>query len=195
MEPVASNLWRRQLPPHVKQSVAGLRLGAGQMDATLRIADAVFSAMAPPPVPAAPVAAIAAPQPQPHVQSQYDLDTSADEPALQVAAFRGRGGNWQPRGPPRGGYRGRGQPNRAHNQYRSQQQSAQPAQPRPAQAAQTPLTHIAQPPPNTGPRHPDNPPHNACHMHWKYGRSAQFCRSSLTCPWKHIIAPQPNKNQ
>ena len=206
IEGVVTSMWRKQLPPHVKQAVAGLKLGDGQLETTLRLADAVHSAMAPPVAAAAALTIATPPPPQQqivYVQQPYppDLDTSADAPALDVAAFRGRG---RPTG--RGaGYRGnqhnfgyrnyRGGQQRPQNYFRGtgQQRSFTRPANQPAAQPTTPLVHNSQPPPNTGPRHPDNPPTNCCHMHWKYGRSAQFCRASLTCPWYNIIAPPPPK--
>ena len=157
-EKIISSMWRKQLPDHVKAAVAGCRLGGGHLETTLRLADAVATAV--PSQSATPtVAAVAAPLPPvpvPPAPAIQELDTSADAPALQqVAAY-----------------------------------TPKPVQPRAQQPVQ-PLTHVSQPPPQRGPRHPDGPPPNSCHMHWKYGRSAQFCRAQLTCPWRHIIAPPP----
>ena len=202
VEGVISRMWRKQLPTHVKAAVAGLRLGDGQLDTTLRLADAVYASLAPPTATAAAVAAVT-PKPQTTAPAQpaqptpattNDLETSADTPALDVAAaFRGarqqRGrGTYRPqaRGQPRGRgqYQQFGQPRPAQYRYQFQtpyqtasrnQQYQQPYQPQTA---------------NTGPRHADEPPPNACQIHWTYGRSARSCRAPLTCPWKHVIAPQ-----
>ena len=191
MEGVVSALWRRQLPKDVRAAVAGMRLSATELNNTLRIADAVFSATrsATPQV----VAAVTT-QPAPEPASQpgpppQPLDTSADEPALQVAAYA-----YRPRGQPhRGAYRGGRQTFRGS--YRGQPQpQPQPQRFRPPAPRPQYQPHPYQQPaiqPTRGPRHPDNPPMSACNIHWKYGRSATSCRQPTTCPWKHVLA-QPN---
>ena len=102
---IVAGMWRSKLPFEVRQQVAGMSLeGETAMKATLDKADSVWLSLqrrnpAPAHAPAAPIAA-----------AQYDFDTSADEPALQVAAVgRGRGQTSRGR---------RGQPGSRPNQPR-----------------------------------------------------------------------------
>ena len=46
-----------------------------------------------------------------------------------------------------------------------------------------------------GPRHPDGPPDQCCKLHWKFGKSANFCVEPGTCPWKDIFTPKSKSNQ
>ena len=75
-----SGLWRRQLPPEVWQRIAGMNLvGTDNIRAVCQTADAVYETL----------------QLRGSGVAAYDpaMDTSADAPALQVAAAgRGRGG-------------------------------------------------------------------------------------------------------
>ena len=75
-----SGMWRDQLPTALRVQMASRKLvGADNMKDTLDTADSVYATMTRPGVPALPVAAVA------------NLDTSADEPALQqVAAVQNR---------------------------------------------------------------------------------------------------------
>ena len=76
----------------------------------------------------------------------------------EVAAVRGRGrGRNQRRAGQRGrGGQGRGQGRGAHQQQQGARQ-----------------------------RHPtDNPPEECCDQHYQYGKSAWYCTSRGTCPWR-----------
>ena len=94
---MVSGLWRKKLPQEVRQQVAGMSLvGKDNMKATLNKADSVYATLKR----GAAVAAV-------------DFDTSADEPALQVAAFKGKAANkkFQPRKAVAGGQaKDRGKP-------------------------------------------------------------------------------------
>ena len=170
MAGVISSLWRDQLPTEVKTAVANHSIvGKDVMKDTFELADSVFASLQPAPR-SKTVAAIArAPAPA-------ALNTSADEPALQmpVAAY-GRGGRGN-----RGTSRGRG----GGNWYqRGGAQAPRFQQQRPQQQQQ------GQPrvrPNKPEDRHPDGPPETACY--WQFGRQATFCRLPMTCPWKDIIA-------
>ena len=80
---VIYGMWKEKLPPEVRQNVAGMPfVGRLALDALMRKADSVYDNLAA----ARPVAAV----------YSADLDTSADEPALQVAAATSAGrGRWR----------------------------------------------------------------------------------------------------
>ena len=42
-------------------------------------------------------------------------------------------------------------------------------------------------------RHSDNPPENACGMHWKWGRQAYFCKDTANCPLANFVSTRPKK--
>ena len=44
-------------------------------------------------------------------------------------------------------------------------------------------------------RHTDNAPEGSCFNHVTYGKSAWFCLSPGTCPWKAYWVPRPNNNK
>ena len=46
-----------------------------------------------------------------------------------------------------------------------------------------------------GPRHPDNPPSNACGVHWKFGKGAWHCADRHNCPWRDFENPKPSHNR
>ena len=45
-----------------------------------------------------------------------------------------------------------------------------------------------------GQRHADNPPQDSCRQHWRFGKSAYYCRDtkSSPCPWKEYCTPPTN---
>ena len=49
-------------------------------------------------------------------------------------------------------------------------------------------------PTSRGPRHADNPPQDSCRQHWRFGKSAYYCRGteSSPCPWKEYCIPPFN---
>ena len=92
-------------------------------------------------------------------------------PALdQVAAFnQARGRGTANRGFRNGrGYRGRGNNNPQQNRQSY--------------------------PTSRGQRHADNPPQNSCRQHWRFGKTAYYCRGteSSPCPWKEYCTPPKN---
>ena len=169
---VIYGMWKGKLPQEVRQSIAGKSIvGTDNMRATLQTADASYDNLKRPAAGAAVAAYVQQPlqllhPPPPLPNSTYQpglpvpayynpaLDTSADTPALQVAAAaRGQ--------PYRGGRsRGRGAPSRGRGQ--TGQQRA---------------------PGDRGNPHPDGPPPSACNTHYKYGRGAFKCRKPDSCPW------------
>ena len=46
-----------------------------------------------------------------------------------------------------------------------------------------------------GPRHADNPPNNACDVHWKWGKAAWHCADRHSCPWRDFESPKPKHNR
>ena len=48
--------------------------------------------------------------------------------------------------------------------------------------------------PSWGPRHADNPPQSSCRQHWRFGKTAYYCRGtdSSPCPWKEYCIPPFN---
>ena len=44
---------------------------------------------------------------------------------------------------------------------------------------------------NRGPKHADGPPDTACFQHYKYGKSAYYCRRPKKCPWVSYIIDEP----
>ena len=164
-------LWLRQLPQIVRSAVAGRSLKS-DLEGVMKHADDVYASINAPGA-----RSIAA----------YDVDENEGE---EIAAIRGRGGRsgqrggygrgsqqqqqpqqQQSRGASRGGRarggrwnRGRGQPHQ--QQDRGQGQGGQGV-------------------------HPDGPPDNACKIHLLHGRSAYYCLSPSTCPWKDITSPRP----
>ena len=46
-----------------------------------------------------------------------------------------------------------------------------------------------------GPRHADNPPGQACDVHWTHGKSAWFCADRHNCPWRDYESPRPKDNR
>ena len=91
---LASAMWRKKLPSEVQRQVASLSLqGEASMKATLNVADSVYMTLQQRGA-GARVAAVA-------VHDPYAFDTSADEPALQVAAVAtGRNGRFGQKKPP-----------------------------------------------------------------------------------------------
>ena len=54
-------------------------------------------------------------------------------------------------------------------------------------------TGNGQPPPNKGPRHPDNPPKEVCQKHWQFGKETWYCLRTTEpnqCPWHMHITPR-----
>ena len=178
MAGVISTLWREQLPKEVRTQVANHSIqGKETMKATLLLADSVYASLNQPQqvaivqqvtVPAAPPVASGGAIPR----NSPNLNLSADEPALQVpvAAYtRGRGARNN-----RGGrWQQRGGQQRSNPRPQPQQQRGQN---------------------KPEDRHSDNPPEGSCYAHWRFGKSATFCRFPFTCPWASIIAREPAKN-
>ena len=46
-----------------------------------------------------------------------------------------------------------------------------------------------------GPRHPDNPPSQACDIHWKFGKAAWHYADRHGCPWRDLESPRPRHNR
>ena len=48
--------------------------------------------------------------------------------------------------------------------------------------------------PSWGPRHADNPPQSSCRQHWRFGKTAYYCRGTdnSPCPWKEYCIPPFN---
>ena len=46
-----------------------------------------------------------------------------------------------------------------------------------------------------GPRHADQPPQEACSLHWKFGKSAWVCADKHKCPWRDFENPRPSHNR
>ena len=46
-----------------------------------------------------------------------------------------------------------------------------------------------------GPRHEDNPPQNACKLHWKFGKKSWTCADRHNCPWRDFESPRPKDNR
>ena len=49
--------------------------------------------------------------------------------------------------------------------------------------------------PSRGTRHKSNPPSSCCDNHFRWGASAWFCLSPLTCPWKDKNSARPEKKK
>ena len=85
---IITGMWRKRLPSDIRKAVAGMSLkGTANMKDTLQKADAVWATLQTGSHAAAPVAAV----------TPADLDTSADAPALQVAAMGGSRARFPPR--------------------------------------------------------------------------------------------------
>ena len=46
-----------------------------------------------------------------------------------------------------------------------------------------------------GPRHPDQPPQEACDVHWRFGKGAWHCADRHACPWRDYESPKPRHNR
>ena len=46
-----------------------------------------------------------------------------------------------------------------------------------------------------GPRHPDQPPQEACGLHWKFGKGAWTCADRHRCPWRDYESPRPRHDR
>ena len=140
---------KRKLPPEVKRRIAGMSVvGKDVMKQTLLVADAVHATLTDGAVSAA----------------SLDFDTSADAPALQVAAFK------------------------PQRRKQNQTSASRGARSGPSTGRQT----GQQAPADRGNPHPDGPPASACNLHWKYGKSAFRCRKLETCPWAHYVPAKQN---
>ena len=110
---------------------------------------------------------------EPVARVQVAAVSNPDEtlPALdQVAAFNQARG----RGTANRGFRGgRGYRGRGNNNPQQNRQSY---------------------PTSRGQRHADNPPQNSCRQHWRFGKTAYYCRGteSSPCPWKEYCTPPKN---
>ena len=142
-----SGMWREKLPAEVRQQVAGQSIfGKEAMKSTLQTADAVYSTLQSLRSGGAAVSAVSA-----------DLDTSADAPALQLAAFQNK--------------------NRQNNRnFRKNN----PATSNATKSATKPKS-------DRGDLHPDGPPTLVCNTHWKYGKAAFRCQKEETCPWAKYV--------
>ena len=165
---IVSTLWKRQLGSSVRAGIAHMELSKDNFNAMTQLADDIHESSNPR---AAPVAAV--------VQASLDETQPAIPYAQQeVAAIRGgnrggRGGRGN-RGGRGGGQRG----GRGGAQNNGQASGASGGGGR-----------------DRGPRHPDGPPDKACRLHWKFGKSANFCVDPAVCPWKNIFAPRSQSNQ
>ena len=45
-----------------------------------------------------------------------------------------------------------------------------------------------------GDPHPDGPPETACYAHWRFGKSAYFCKKKSTCPWRDFSSKSKNNS-
>ena len=41
-------------------------------------------------------------------------------------------------------------------------------------------------------RHPDNPPKECCSQHFRFGKTAWYCKKPFTCPWRTFVQPNTN---
>ena len=164
-------IWLKQLSNPVRQAIANRQLGEGQLEETLKIADAVHRLVAPNEgIQLVATVATAA--------SDLDEIAPALDPVAALRQSRGRGGTNRSRYYRGGrGYRGRGNYN--SQQYRQQ-------------GGTTPQNKASTT--SWGPKHADNPPQNACRQHWKFGKQAYYCRGteSSPCPWKEYCTPPGN---
>ena len=173
-------LWRRHLPSYVKARIAGHAFNKDTYNEILQLADNTFESTAPP---SGQVAAIAAVQTSQLDETQPTIPYATPEVAAVSRGGRGgRGGRGF-----RGGGRGRG--NRGGWRGGGGNQNNQGGGQNNSQGGNQ------QTPGFRGPKHPDLPAGtwSGCQMHHRWGRGAFFCSDPLSCPWKDVIAPKPNK--
>ena len=190
-------LWKKHLPVQVRAAIAGQTFDNETFDAVCELADQVFETCRPAGVsiaaasldetqPAIPYATAAINGDQP-VFSVNGQNIPVQQVVAALGGFRGGRGRGS-----RGGYRGsgnsRGNQNNSNRGGRGNGGGGQ-------SGGQSQGQGQGQGRGRRGPRHPDQPPHEACSMHWKHGKSSYFCSDPHVCPWVNKTIPRPADNK
>ena len=192
--PVVLALWKKHLPVQVRAAIAGQIFDNETFDQVCELADQVFETCRPAGVSIA-AATINMDETQPAIpyatfnpeQQQVLSVNGQNVPVQQVIAalggFRGgRGNNRGSRGGNRGSRGGRGNQNGGNQGGAGRGRGGGQPQGQGGQGRR-------------GPRHPDQPPQEACSMHWKHGKSSYFCSDPHVCPWVNKTIPRPADNK
>ena len=163
---VVLGIWRRSLPSVVRNQIADMDFNSATYSAVFDKADSVWSSNSA------------------SITVAATLASSSTAEVAAVASQRGGGrGGRRNRGNRGGGGNSSGNTNSTGNATSNQNSNSGSGQNSGTQSRPR------------GPRHPDQPPQNACGLHWKFGRGAWTCADRHKCPWRDIESPRPRHDR